>query len=127
MIELSRFLVVVVVIFLSAHTCSRKDKAVSSIIFNHWSHSHEEDRDGIKAYRLSTFEFPESRTRAGFEIKENGEFTRHGISASDVKTKSLGSWSQIDKNKIVLTFTETGNSDTIEIMSVEKDLLKIKN
>ena len=43
-------------------------------IYKHWIHSHEEDTEDKKVYRPSTFEFPPSRGRDGFEIKENGEF-----------------------------------------------------
>jgi hypothetical protein len=127
MIDFSRLLVVIVLIFLSAHTCSKKDKALSSTVFNHWKHSYEEDQDGLKIYRLSTFQFPPSRGREGFEIRKNGEFIKHGIAASDEPIKTLGSWSQISDNKIVLSYADPGLNDTIEIASTEKDLLKIKN
>jgi hypothetical protein len=48
-------------------------------IYNNWVHSYEEDTENEKVYRLSTFEFPPSRGRDGFEIDENGKVIKSSV------------------------------------------------
>ena len=37
-------------------------------MFKHWTHSREEDSEGIKVYRPNEYNFPPSRGREGFEL-----------------------------------------------------------
>ncbi len=52
-------------------------------IFKHWIHSHEEDGDDYRIFRPSSYEFPLSRGREGFEIKENGTFIWYRIAPAE--------------------------------------------
>jgi hypothetical protein len=62
------------------------------IFEKHWIHSYEEDKDDIKVYHLSTFNFPLSRGRTGFEIEKNGTFIQYGIGPDDTRKKVEGNW-----------------------------------
>jgi hypothetical protein len=57
-----------------------------------WIHSYEEDKEGIEVYHPSTFNFPLSRGRTGFEIEKNGTFIQYGIGPDDRQKKVEGNW-----------------------------------
>ncbi len=70
-----------------------------------WIHSYEEDKEGIEVYHPSTFNFPLSRGRTGFEIEKNGTFIQYGIGPDDRQKKVEGNW----------TIGEGEEPDTIKI------------
>jgi hypothetical protein len=57
-----------------------------------WIHSYEEDKDDIQVYHTSTFNFPLSRGRMGFEIEKNGTFIQYGNGPDDRQKKVEGNW-----------------------------------
>ncbi len=97
-------------------------------IFKHWIHSYEEDTRGVNIYRPGNYNFPRSRGRESFEIKENGEFIQYGIGPTDRVVKVSGRWEVEEKVKIVV-YLESKDvaSYTINIISCTSDILKIKN
>lgn len=107
--------------------CSNEAKSqVSSTMFKHWTHSHEEDSEGIKVYRPSEYNFPPSRGRDGFELKENGEFIRYGVGATDKQEAVVGRWIPEGENKIQVFFDNQNNqSFIIDLVSSDENVLKI--
>lgn len=100
---------------------------VSSAMFKHWIHSHEEDSEGIKVYRPSDYNFPPSRGREGFELKENGEFIIYGIGATDKYEAIVGTWKAEGENKIQVSFdNQNEQSFTLDIVASDEDVLKIR-
>jgi hypothetical protein len=101
----------------------------SEIYEKHWLHSHEEDKDDVLVYHPSTFNFPRSRGRRGFEIKKSGEFIRHGIAPDDRPNKSYGQWVIEEPNVIRVEFPDK-DKDTkqykIKLLSHDNNTLKIK-
>src|SRR5437667_6338660 len=45
---------------------------LQSCILGRWMHSHEEDMQGVMAFRPKDFSFPPSRGRRGFDFREGG-------------------------------------------------------
>lgn len=100
---------------------------VSSAMFKHWTHSREEDSGEIKVYRPNEYNFPPSRGRDGFELKENGEFIYYGIGATDKREAVIGRWKAEGENKIQVTFDNQNNqSFTLDIVASDEDVLKIR-
>jgi hypothetical protein len=99
---------------------------VNECLYKHWIHSHEEDTEDNKVYRPSTFEFPRSRGRDSFEIRENGEVILHKIGPTDRSEEVKGTFT-FDSNNLKIN-PKTGNSEsfTITILSCEEDKLVIK-
>lgn len=99
---------------------------LSHAIFKQWIHSREEDTEGVRVYRPSDYNFPPSRGREGFEIKENGEFIRYGIGPTDRRQKITGTWKVEENNKIRVTFEgQRQESYTIQILSCDEGVLKV--
>ncbi|MEN9520249.1 MAG: hypothetical protein RLZZ381_2837 [Cyanobacteriota bacterium] len=97
-----------------------------SAIFQHWIHSREEDTEMVKVYRPSSYQFPPSRGRDGFEIKKNGEFIQYGIGATDRPQKITGTWQAEEDNRIKITWeNQNQKSYTMQVLSCDERLLKI--
>ena len=96
-------------------------------IFRHWTRSHEEDKEDIKAYRPSDFDFPLSRGRTGFEIRKNGEFIEYGVGPDDRSLKIVGRWEPEGANKIKVHVREPSRrSYSISILSCSQNMLRVK-
>jgi len=98
-------------------------------IFNHWIHSHEEDSQGKSVYGPSTFIFPPSRGRHGFEIKKNGEFIQYIPGPTDRQEKLIGSYEFSDPNTLVILILDGKHkkiSFQIKILSCDKNILVIQ-
>lgn len=95
-------------------------------IYKHWIHSYEEDTENKKVYRSSTFEFPPSRGRDGFEIKENGEFILYIMGPTDRPEKMFGKFT-IDSNKLHIELTsKIQKSYIMTILSCDENQLIIQ-
>ena len=94
-------------------------------IYKHWTHSHEEDTEDKKVYRPSTFEFPQSRGRDGFEIRENGEFILYIMGRTDKTEKIFGNFS-IDSNKLNIELVSIQKSYNMTILSCDENQLIIQ-
>jgi hypothetical protein len=57
-----------------------------------WVHSHEEDAPGQAVYRPSTFAFPPSRGRGGFDLNPDGSATEFGPGAADQTAARAVRW-----------------------------------
>jgi hypothetical protein len=96
-------------------------------IFKRWIHSHEEDREGVMVFRSSDYNFPPARGRTGFELKEDGEFVAYEIGSDDRSQRVLGHWRSDQQNKLTVYFDNPLNKPyTIEIVSLDHDILKIR-
>jgi hypothetical protein len=99
-----------------------------SAIFQHWIHSREEDTEKVKVYRPSDYQFPPSRGRDGFEIKEDGEFIRYGIGATDRPQEITGTWKAEEDDKIRVSWeNQNQESYTMQVVSCEERLLKVRH
>ncbi|MDR4511924.1 MAG: hypothetical protein MRJ93_09505 [Nitrososphaeraceae archaeon] len=98
-------------------------------IYNHWIHSYEEDSLGKKVYRPSTFKFPPSRGRQGFEIKRNGTFVQYIIGRTDRQEKLIGTYKFLDQNTLSISLSDERQqkiSFQLKILSCDKNILVIE-
>ena len=96
-------------------------------IYKHWIHSHEEDTNEEKVFRPSSYDFPLSRGREGFEIKDNGEFIKYSIAPDDRSKKVVGHWKPEGPDKILVYFDDPKIEPcTLDIKSSEHDALVVK-
>jgi len=100
------------------------------IFEKHWIHSYEEDKDDIKVYHPSTFNFPLSRGRIAFEIEKNGTFIQYGIGPDDTRKKVEGNWTieEEEPNTIKIDFAPDKpiKSYNMKIISYDNNTLLIK-
>jgi hypothetical protein len=91
-----------------------------------WLHSHEEDTDSEMVFRPSSFPFPPSRGRAGFELKPNQSFIDIGIAPTDGSLETTGKW-KLDGDKLHL-FRSSGSKPTrtLQIISAAPDRIVVK-
>jgi hypothetical protein len=117
-------------LFLLLSACSSNKKAMrtyGSALFQHWTHSYEEDKNEMTTYRPASFAFPPSRGREGFEIKEDGTYIRHAIGRADAPEKMMGTWEMKGKNTLIISMTETKIPPfEVKILSVEQNMLTIQ-
>lgn len=93
-----------------------------------WLHSHEEDTDTETVYRPADYDFPLSRGRSGFELKQDNKLTEINIAPADGTNEKEGSWklkSDNDNLKLQLN-PESQEKRNLQIKSVTKDRLIIK-
>ena len=99
------------------------------IFEKHWIHSYEEDKDDIQVYHPSTFNFPLSRGRMGFEIQKNGVFTQYGIGPDDRQKKIEGNWTieeELNTIKIDFATDKAIKSYNMKIIFYDNNTLVIK-
>jgi hypothetical protein len=95
----------------------------------HWIHSYEEDKDDIQVYHPSTFNFPLSRGRMGFEIQKNGVFTQYGIGPDDRQKKIEGNWTieeELNTIKIDFATDKAIKSYNMKIILCNDDVVRIR-
>lgn len=96
-------------------------------IFKHWIHSREEDIADVRVYRPRDYNFPPSRGRERFELRENGEFIRYSIGPTDGLQKITGTWKAEGGNQIRVSFeAQRQESYTMQVVSCDEKLLKVR-
>jgi hypothetical protein len=93
----------------------------------HWIHSREEDSGDMQVYHPSTYNFPPSRGRRGFEIKKNGQFIQYGIAPDDRLRTNEGQWVIGETNIIRVEFSSKEIKQyKMKILTVDHNTLKIQ-
>ena len=98
-----------------------------STMFRKWTHSREEDTREMTVFRPSTFSFPPSRGREGFEFRENGEFIHYHIGATDRSEAVFGQW-RVEQNNVIEVDFPTAQllPYRLVVISVDNDVLKVR-
>ncbi|MBC6606513.1 hypothetical protein H8B13_06765 [Hymenobacter sp. BT188] len=92
-----------------------------------WLHAHEEDTEDIEVYRPNTYSFAPSRGRTGFNFEHNGLFTQYDIAPTDGLEGRKGQWKAESEAVLRITFDNQEEPGyRLEIVSLEKDLFKIR-
>ena len=95
-------------------------------LINTWHHSHEEDQEGLQVYRTDNYNFPPSRGRLGFSIKENNVAVIFAIARGDGQDKQNGKW-LLNGKQVTLKFANPEYaSRKFDIIDCTKDKLVIK-
>lgn len=111
--------------FLSCNSVKKAERIFGSELFAHWVHAHEEDGSDHRVFRRADYAFPPSRGREGFEIKSDGSFVHHQIGPVDAPVIVNGTW-KMQGEDILRISPETGEAWTMQILEVNKDMLKLK-
>ena len=92
-----------------------------------WLYSYEEDSADVRTYRPNTYDFPASRGRTGFMIKEDGTFINYAIAPTDGLEEQPGKWTAQSKHTLTVELERApGKPQTIEVISASPSVLKIK-
>ena len=92
-----------------------------------WLHAQEEDQGDVLVYRPNTYSFPPSRGRTGFSFDHNGLFTQYDIAPTDGLEGRKGKWKSDNDHTLRISLDDKREPDySLEIISLEKDLLKVR-
>lgn len=97
-------LLFVSLMFLSNVAAMGKDIDLPKEVFKHWVHSYEEDTEEFSVFRPADYNFPPSRGRTGFEIRENGEYINYTVGPDDRLLRLSSHWKAKGENKIAVYF-----------------------
>ncbi|MCH8064080.1 MAG: hypothetical protein IH861_16440 [Chloroflexi bacterium] len=95
-------------------------------ILGRWLHSHEEDSATEMVFRPSTFPFPPSRGRVGFELRANGSYVDRGIGPGDGLLEAEGEWSVENGILTLACHIYPGGRRDLRIISCDTDRLVIE-
>ena len=93
-----------------------------------WMRSQEEDKGSEPFFYRSPadFEFPAARGRTGFVFEKDGVFTEIAIAPADGADLKKGKYTFSKNGKSIAIKLDAGEAYTLEIISFENKLLKIK-
>jgi hypothetical protein len=99
----------------------------SELLHKRWIHSHEEDNGNEMVFRPSTFSFPRSRGRAGFQLRPDKSLVEIGIGSTDVPVEKTGKW-EIDPGGVLKLFKPGENKpdQILKITSVGPEKLIVQ-
>ena len=87
-----------------------------------WTHSHEEDADGLLVYRPASHPFPPSRGRDGFTLAPDGTLNNVGIAAADGSDETPGRW-RLDNDILRLETNDPHQGRALKIVAKSADKL----
>lgn len=98
-----------------------------SAIFQVWLHAHEEDTDEVSVYHPKDWDFPPTRGRTGFKVKQSGEFIEYRIAAGDGWETVGGRWEAAAADRLTVTLEGSAEpSYTLQILSCDERELRIR-
>ncbi len=96
-------------------------------IFRRWTHSFEEDANGITVYRPVEYEFPRARGRGGIEFRPDGLFIDWEIGPTDASRGINGRWKVEDPGRVRVSFEGNVREPRIlEILQCDAEILKVR-
>ncbi|MGW9171207.1 hypothetical protein [Streptomyces decoyicus] len=96
-------------------------------LFQQWTHSYEEDAEGVAVYRPADYSFPPARGRRGMDIAADGTFIDHAIGGADVPDIVPGRWSTADGRSLAISFPGAARPDRrLEILRCDDKVLKVR-
>jgi len=124
-------LAAVLLLFSNCKPAQQPQITMKDIVGVEWLHSHEDDKDGMRAYRPADYNFPPSRGRQGFKIEEDGTFTVYGIAPTDGRKIEKGSWTKKEGSALRLDVAAKNmngrqESFTLEFVQYKDQVLYVK-
>ncbi len=89
-----------------------------------WSHSFEEDHDGVRVYRPGDYPFPPARGRDGLDLRADGTYDDIGVGRGDAGSARPGTW-RADGDTLRLA-PGTGGERSVDIVHVAPDRLELR-
>jgi hypothetical protein len=95
-----------------------------SLLIRSWTHSYEEDHDGVLVFRPSEREFPPARGRDSFDLAPGGVLLRTGPGPDDRTQRTSGRWSR-QGDRLDLYPTDSSQY-RYRVVGVGPDLLEVR-
>ncbi|MFI5893460.1 hypothetical protein ACIA5D_25485 [Actinoplanes sp. NPDC051513] len=89
-----------------------------------WTHSHEEDHDGVEVYRPAGYDFPPARGRSGIEFRPDGTYIDWAIGRGDANEARPGRWEPAAAGG--LRIITAGEQRVLVVALVAPDRLEIR-
>jgi hypothetical protein len=103
-----------------------KESIDPNLLNQKWVHSHEEDTAEEMVFRPSTFKFPPSRGRTGFELRPDGTAQVLGVAPTDAPQQQIGSWSVGTEKQLTVQVPALQQTQSMTVLSVSPDRLVVK-
>lgn len=95
------------------------------ILNQRWLHSHEEDTESEKVFRLASYQFPPSRGRIGFELRQDGNAAVVGIAPTDGPQESEGTWTIDENGQLLIRLPGFGPAADMSVVSMSSNRLTV--
>jgi hypothetical protein len=95
-------------------------------LFRHWTHSREEDADGVEIYRPDGFDFPPGHGRDGFAMRPDGRFISEEPAADDGTVTVPGHWRRLGPLRVGVTLVDDSPRFAFDIVAVDDAVLRIR-
>lgn len=96
-------------------------------LFRRWTHSFEEDGEGVTVYRPPDHPFPPARGRGGMEFAPDGTFVDRPVGRGDAQDTVAGRWELSEGRRLTVTLPRSGRPDREwEIVHCDARLLKLR-
>lgn len=96
-----------------------------SLLIRSWTHSHEEDHDGLLVFRPSERDFPPARGRESFDLAPGGVLQRNGPGPDDRSVRTSGRWSLVG-DRLDL-YPGASSQYRYRVVDVGPDLLEVRS
>lgn len=112
----------------SKYLVQSNQQSPDKILFQTWVHEGEKDSMNIRQYRPAAYTLPRARGRQIITFNPNGTVILKDIAPTDGLVTFEGKWKVLAHGSIAITFTQKPERNfTFEIVTLEKELLRIKN
>jgi hypothetical protein len=112
----------------SKHLVQSNPQILDKIIFQTWVHEGEKDSMNIRQYRPATYTLPRARGRQIISFESNGTVMLQDIAPTDGLVTFEGKWKVLANGSFEIIFPQKPERNfTFEIVTLEKELLRIKN
>lgn len=101
-------------------------KLPDHIVDTHWVHSHEEDKSSEMVFRSSTYNFPRSRGRSGFQLHSDGTAQTSGPGPGDAVETQSANWNIGSDGELNLTDSMSQKAVKYQIVSADPNRLVVK-
>ena len=94
-------------------------------LLQRWTHSFEEDHEGVVVYRPADFAFPRARGRAGIEFLADGSFVDLAIGRGDAPEPRLGGMWRIDEDGRLIITSGAGERRVMDVVELVPERLQL--
>lgn len=103
---------------------SAKAHQLPASIFQHWTHSREEDSGEVEVFRPDGVSLPPSFGRDGFEMKADGTFIQQDIGPADGIVLVPGRWKSLGPARVAAFFDGKRPDYSFEVLDVNDSVLR---
>ena len=100
---------------------------VKQALLGEWTHSHEEDADGVEVLRPAGHDFPPSRGRRGLMLGDDGSAVAVDIAAADGHDRVEAFWHAEDETHLTVGFADPERPRRhYEIVDADEGVLRLR-